>query len=81
MWSIFNIVPHKLVEILCTTPLQEDGEDDHEYVELSNMDDIFYDEDSGDREETQLLCNVIVMNSYQCDTSENIISVYDDGST
>ena len=51
-WSSGNIVPQELVEILCRTPLPEDEEnDDDEGAELSNMADIFYEEDSDDDEE------------------------------
>ena len=43
-----NIVPHKLVEIMCKTPLQKDEEDDHKGFELSNLTVISYDEGSAD---------------------------------
>ena len=72
-WSICNIIPHELVEILRKTPLQEDTEDDQEGVELSNLANILYDEFSNES-------TVIIMTSYQCDTPEKIISVDDDGS-
>ena len=49
--SICNIVPHKLVEILCETHLQVVEEEDHGGLELSNLADVFYDKDSNDREE------------------------------
>ena len=41
----------EVVEILCKTPLQEDEQDDDEGVEMSNIADVFYDEDSYDGEE------------------------------
>ena len=49
--SFCNIVPHELVDILCETHLQVVEEEDHEGVELPNLADIFFDEDSNDREE------------------------------
>ena len=56
-WSICNIIPHEMVEILRKIPLQEDTEDDHEGVELLNLANIFFDKDS-------IEISMIIMTSY-----------------
>ena len=60
-----------LVDILRKPPLQEDTDDGHLGVELSNLTNIFFVEESNKS-------SVIIMTSHQSGTSEKVISVDDD---